>query len=41
LTRNEENAFWLLASLVEDILYPGTYSRKLEGCQVGRKWQQQ
>uniref|UniRef100_A0A7S0RDZ9 Rab-GAP TBC domain-containing protein n=1 Tax=Chlamydomonas leiostraca TaxID=1034604 RepID=A0A7S0RDZ9_9CHLO len=34
MNRNEENAFWLLASLVEDILYPGTYSNKLEGCQV-------
>lgn len=32
--RNEENTFWLLASLVEDILYPGTYAPKLEGCQV-------
>lgn len=34
MNRNEENAFWLLASLVEDILYPGTFSRNLEGCQV-------
>ncbi|EFJ51322.1 hypothetical protein VOLCADRAFT_120512 [Volvox carteri f. nagariensis] len=34
LNRNEEAAFWLLAALVEDILYPGTYSRNLEGCQV-------
>lgn len=31
---NEENAFWLLASLVDDILYPGTFSRNLEGAQV-------
>ncbi len=43
LNRNEEAAFWLLAALVEDILYPGTYSRNLEGCQVrkrrfGRTW---
>ena len=35
MNRNEENAFWLLSSLVEDILYPGTYSRNLSGCQVG------
>ena len=35
MNRNEENAFWLLAALVEDILYSGTYSRNLEGCQVG------
>ncbi|PNH09536.1 TBC1 domain family member 2A [Tetrabaena socialis] len=34
LNRNEEAAFWLLAALVEDILYPGTYSRNLEGCQI-------
>lgn len=34
MNRNEENAFWLLSSLVEDILYPGTYSRNLSGCQV-------
>ncbi|KXZ54436.1 hypothetical protein GPECTOR_5g89 [Gonium pectorale] len=34
LNRNEEAAFWLLAALVEDTLYPGTYSRNLEGCQV-------
>ncbi len=34
LNRNEEAAFWLLAALVEDILYPGTYSRNLEGCQA-------
>ncbi|KAG2489481.1 hypothetical protein HYH03_012117 [Edaphochlamys debaryana] len=34
LNRNEESAFWLLAALVEDILYPGTYSRNLEGCQI-------
>eukprot|EP00798_Chlamydomonas_sp_ICE-L_P007738 gene7738-914_t len=34
MNRNEENAFWLLSALVEDILYPGTYSRNLEGCQI-------
>lgn len=34
LNRNEENAFWLLATLVEDLLHPGTYSRNLDGCQV-------
>ena len=35
MNRNEENAFWLLSALVEDTLYPGTYSRSLQGCQVG------
>lgn len=35
LEKNEEAAFWVLAALVEDILYQGTYSRNLEGCQVG------
>mmetsp|Transcript_23386 Transcript_23386/g.51328 ORF Transcript_23386/g.51328 Transcript_23386/m.51328 type:complete len:402 (-) Transcript_23386:579-1784(-) len=34
MNRNEENAFWLLAALVEDTLYPGTYSRNLTGCQI-------
>ena len=34
MNRNEENSFWILAGLVEDTLYPGTYSRNLEGCQV-------
>ena len=34
LNRNEESAFWLLAALVEDILFPGTYAHNLEGCQV-------
>eukprot|EP00201_Polytomella_parva_P003812 CAMPEP_0175086916 /NCGR_PEP_ID=MMETSP0052_2-20121109/29530_1 /TAXON_ID=51329 ORGANISM="Polytomella parva, Strain SAG 63-3" /NCGR_SAMPLE_ID=MMETSP0052_2 /ASSEMBLY_ACC=CAM_ASM_000194 /LENGTH=425 /DNA_ID=CAMNT_0016359183 /DNA_START=290 /DNA_END=1567 /DNA_ORIENTATION=+ len=37
LNRNEEIAFWLLAALVEDIIYPGTYARNLEGCQVEMK----
>jgi hypothetical protein len=36
MNRNEESAFWLLAALVEDILHPSTYSKNLEGCQVGR-----
>ena len=34
MNRNEENAFWLLSALVEDTLYPGTYSRNLQGCKV-------
>jgi hypothetical protein len=34
--RNEENAFWLLAALVEDMLHPGTYDRNLAGCQVSQ-----
>lgn len=34
LNRNEESAFWLLAALVEDILFQGTYAHNLEGCQV-------
>lgn len=34
MNRNEENAFWLLAALVEDILHPSTYAKNLEGCQV-------
>jgi hypothetical protein len=34
MNRNEENSFWLLAAMVEDTLYPGTYSRNLQGCQV-------
>ena len=38
MNRNEENAFWLLSALVEDTLYPGTYSRNLQGCQVGGGW---
>ncbi|GFH10723.1 Rab-GAP TBC domain-containing protein, partial [Haematococcus lacustris] len=33
MNSNEENAFWLLAALVEDLLHPGTYARHLEGCQ--------
>lgn len=41
LERNEENSFWVLASLVEDILFQGTYSRNLEGCQVGWVWEVQ
>jgi hypothetical protein len=28
------NAFWLLVQLVEHILYPGTYSPNLVGCQA-------
>lgn len=34
MNRNEEAAFWLLAALVEDILYEGTYGANLAGCQV-------
>ena len=34
MNRNEDNAFWLLSALVEDTLYPGTYGRNLQGCQV-------
>lgn len=36
LNRNQEHAFWLLAALVEGILYSGTYGRDLVGCQVRR-----
>lgn len=34
LNKSEEAAFWVLAAMVEDILFQGTYSRNLEGCQV-------
>jgi hypothetical protein len=34
LDKNEENAFWLLATLIEDLLYPNTYSSQLTGCHV-------
>lgn len=37
MNRNEENTFWLLAALVEDILYQGTYADNLEGCQIEMK----
>lgn len=37
LDRSEENAFWVLATIVEDTLFPGTFSRNLEGCQVEMK----
>jgi hypothetical protein len=37
LNRNQEHAFWLLAALVEDTLYSGTYGRDLVGCQVRRR----
>jgi hypothetical protein len=34
LDKNEENAFWALATLIEDLLYPNTYSSQLTGCHV-------
>jgi hypothetical protein len=40
MNRNEENAFWLLAALVEDILHPSTYAKNLEGCQVSGEQRQ-
>ena len=38
--QDEECAFWLLVVLIEQILYPKTYSETLEGCQVemGALW---
>lgn len=37
LNRNEEKAFWLLATLIENILFPGLYGGSLEGCQLEMK----
>ena len=37
MNRNEENAFWLLNSLIQDLLLPGTYSRGLVGAQTEMK----
>ncbi|GMH42234.1 hypothetical protein BSKO_10153 [Bryopsis sp. KO-2023] len=34
LDKNEEKAFWMLATLIEDILYAGTYAHNLNGCHV-------
>ena len=39
-SQDEECAFWLLVVLIEQILYPKTFSETLEGCQVemGALW---
>lgn len=37
MNRNEESVFWLLSSLIQDILLPGTYSRKMVGAQIEMK----
>ncbi len=34
LDRDEERAFWVMASLVEDVAYSGTWSLHLSGCLV-------
>jgi hypothetical protein len=34
LNRNQEAAFWLLAQMVDSVLFPGTYAPNLVGCQV-------
>lgn len=34
LDKNEEKAFWLLSTLIEEILYAGTYEKNLNGCHV-------
>eukprot|EP00803_Ostreobium_quekettii_P004128 evm.model.scf_281.14 EVM.evm.TU.scf_281.14 scf_281:100887-107408(+) len=37
MDKDEEKAFWVLAALIEDILYAGTYERHLSGCHVEMK----
>jgi hypothetical protein len=37
MNRNEESVFWLLSSLIQDILLPNTYSRKMIGAQIEMK----